>query len=54
VHIGGNLAFCTEDHEGRPRPGIEAFYNPVRRHTFIGDLSPAEFEALHSAAQDAA
>ena len=33
---------------------IEAFYNPVRRHTSIGDLSPAEFEALHTAAQAAA
>jgi putative transposase len=23
---------------------IEAFYNPQRRHSFIGQLSPAEFE----------
>ena len=28
---------------------IEAFYNPVRRHTSIGDLSPAEFEAQQTA-----
>lgn len=33
---------------------IEAFYNPIRRHTSIGDLSPVEFEALHTAAQVAA
>ena len=33
---------------------IEAFYNPVRRHTSIGDLSPIEFEALHTAAEAAA
>jgi transposase InsO family protein len=33
---------------------IEAFYNPVRRHTSIGDLSPIEFEALHTAAEVAA
>jgi len=28
----------------------ETFYNPVRRHTSIGDVSPIEFEALHTAA----
>jgi putative transposase len=33
---------------------IEAFYNPVRRHTSIGDLSPIDFEALHTAAEVAA
>jgi transposase InsO family protein len=33
---------------------IEAFYNPIRRHTSIGHLSPVEFEALHSAAESAA
>jgi transposase InsO family protein len=33
---------------------IEAFYNLVRRHTSIGDLSPVEFEALHTAAKIAA
>ena len=32
----------------------EAFYNPIRRHTSIGHLSPVEFEALHNAAQTAA
>lgn len=26
---------------------IEAFYNPTRRRTALGDLSPAEFERLH-------
>lgn len=26
---------------------IEACYNPVRRHTSIGFLSPVEFEAQH-------
>jgi len=30
---------------------IQAFYNPVRRHSSIGDLGPAEFEALHTAAE---
>ena len=33
---------------------IEAFWNPVRRHTSIGDLSPVGFEALHTAADVAA
>jgi len=29
----------------------EAFYNPVRRHSSIGDLIPAEFNALHASAK---
>ncbi|MDJ1113396.1 integrase core domain-containing protein [Microbacterium dauci] len=33
---------------------IDGFYNPRRRHTSPGDLSPAEFEALHTAAEIAA
>lgn len=33
---------------------IEAFYNPVRRHSGIDYRSPVEFEALHSAANPAA
>jgi len=33
---------------------IEAFYNPMRRHTAIGSLSPAEHEARYSPAADAA
>lgn len=33
---------------------IEAFYNPERRHTQIGDVSPVEFEALHTEAAVAA
>lgn len=33
---------------------IEAWYNPRRRHTSIGDLSPVEYERLHAAAGDAA
>jgi putative transposase len=33
---------------------IEAFYNPVRRHTSIADLSPVEYEARHTAALNAA
>lgn len=27
---------------------IEMFYNPVRRHSFAGDLSPVEFERRHA------
>ena len=33
---------------------IEGFYNPVRRHTSIDGLSPAEFEHLHNHAATAA
>jgi len=33
---------------------IEAFYNPVRRHSALAYLSPAEFENRHTAAQEAA
>jgi putative transposase len=33
---------------------IEAFYNPVRRHSGIGYHSPNQFEALHTAALQAA
>ncbi len=33
---------------------IEGFYNPTRRHTGLGNLSPIEFEALHTAADAAA
>ncbi len=32
---------------------LEAFYNPRRRHSALGLLSPAQFEARHTA-QDAA
>jgi transposase InsO family protein len=28
---------------------IEAFYNPLRMHTTLGDLSPNEYEAAHHA-----
>lgn len=27
---------------------IEMFYNPVRRHGFVGDLLPVEFERRHA------
>lgn len=33
---------------------IEAWYNPRRRHTSLGMLAPAEYEALHTAATPAA
>jgi putative transposase len=33
---------------------IEAFYNPVRRHSALDYLSPAAFDTLHPAADDAA
>jgi len=33
---------------------IEAFYNPVRRHSALDYRSPVEFERLHTAAQQAA
>ena len=33
---------------------IEAWYNPRRRHSYCGMLSPNHYEAAHTAAQDAA
>lgn len=33
---------------------IEGFYNPIRRHTALGNLSPVEFERLHIPAATAA
>jgi transposase InsO family protein len=33
---------------------IDAFYNPRRRHSSIGNLSPVEFEARHTDAAIAA
>ncbi len=33
---------------------IEGFYNPRRRHTSLGDLSPADDEDLHTTADIAA
>jgi putative transposase len=33
---------------------IEAFYNPIRRHTSIGSRSPADYEALYTPVADAA
>jgi putative transposase len=33
---------------------IEGFSNPTRRHTALGNLSPIEFETLHTAASAAA
>ncbi|MGV3711814.1 IS3 family transposase [Pseudolysinimonas sp.] len=33
---------------------IDGFYNPRRRHTSLGDLSPADYEALHTTAHLAA
>ncbi|WP_426561340.1 IS3 family transposase [Angustibacter sp. McL0619] len=33
---------------------IEGWYNPRRRHTSLGDLAPAEYEALHTTAAPAA
>lgn len=28
---------------------IDAFYNPVRRHSHLGGVSPEQFETAHSA-----
>jgi len=33
---------------------IEAFYNPRRRHSSLGNLSPADYETLHTAPEIAA
>ncbi len=33
---------------------IEGWYNPRRRHTSLGNLAPATFEALHNTAATAA
>ncbi len=33
---------------------IEGWYNPHRRHTSLGDASPADYERLHTTAATAA
>ncbi len=33
---------------------IEGWYNPRRRHSTLGMLSPHEYETLHTAAKNAA
>ena len=33
---------------------LDAFYNPRRRHSSSGNLSPAEFESRHTVSGDAA
>lgn len=33
---------------------IEGFYNPRRRHSSLGNLSPVEFETLHTSVELAA
>jgi putative transposase len=33
---------------------IEAFYNPIRRHSALGYLSPIDYERVHTAAEIAA
>jgi len=33
---------------------IEAFYNPIRRHSALGYLSPIDYEALHIATKNTA
>jgi putative transposase len=33
---------------------IEAFYNPIRRHSARGYLSPIDYEALHIATKNTA
>lgn len=33
---------------------IEAWYNPRRRHTSLGMIAPAAYEALHTTAEPAA
>jgi transposase InsO family protein len=33
---------------------IEDFYNPIRRHSSLGYLTPNEYEALHSKETQAA
>ena len=36
------------EHSAAMADYIENFYNPVRRHSPLGYLTPNEFEALHS------
>lgn len=33
---------------------IEGLYNPRRRHSSLGDLSPADYETLNTTAESAA
>jgi putative transposase len=48
-----HLATRTEAHDAI-EAYIDGFYNPVRRHSGLGYLSPIDYEAAHRCAQSAA
>jgi putative transposase len=51
--LGADADWQTRDQAtAAVRDYIDGFYNPVRRHSTIGGLSPIAFEQRHATAQE--
>ncbi len=55
IELLDRQAWATRDQLGSAMfEWIEAFYNPTRRHSALGYLSPTDYEARHTAPAAAA